>query len=271
MHYVQKWLHHSCVPRAGRIHQAKDAFQCLLVLSACLLITQQAALQRQMPLPQADRLVSRLKSMMNDQTLGLDSLAMELAQTIASRSEVKAVQGTLAAALKSMLSRSNPGFKALSGGLTKVLMLHKHAIPTFSSFLGDTKYGPQVKIQFHMSRSPHKARPGSDLISLAQPALPLPINLAWKAYLVSKLFLCRRYSLLPPIYYTKSELCLQVLQQMLLLRGLSPQEQRNSLARLGAAGLQKEVQGLVEQISAIISVTEAVHEHIYQELTTDLL
>ncbi len=58
---------------------------------------------------------------MSDHTLGLEGLAAELARAVQPQMEAGQLQGTMAAALKSMLSRSNPGFKALSGGLTKVL------------------------------------------------------------------------------------------------------------------------------------------------------
>ena len=111
---------------AGRIHQAKDAFQHLLVLSACLLICQQAALDRHTAPPQAEALIVRLKGMMSDHSLGLEGLAAELARAVQPEVEATQMQSTMAAALKSMLSRSNAGFKALSGGLTKVLPRPHH-------------------------------------------------------------------------------------------------------------------------------------------------
>lgn len=105
---------------AARIHQARDAFQHLLVLSACLLITQQAALDRRIPPPPAQALLPRLRAMMGDHTLGLEGLANELAQAVQPQVEATPLAGAMGSALKSMLSRSNPGFKAISGGLTKV-------------------------------------------------------------------------------------------------------------------------------------------------------
>ena len=65
---------------AGRIHQAKDAFQHLLVLAACLLICQQACLDRRTAAPQGETLIARLKGMMTDHSLGLEGLAAELAR-----------------------------------------------------------------------------------------------------------------------------------------------------------------------------------------------
>lgn len=66
--------------------------------------------------------MARLKSMMSDHSLGLEGLAAELARAVQAGAGAgpAQLQGTMAAALKSMLSRSNPGFKALSGGLIKV-------------------------------------------------------------------------------------------------------------------------------------------------------
>lgn len=57
---------------------------------------------------------------MTDHSLGLEGLAAELARAVQPQLEDSLLQGSMATALKSMLSRNNPGFKALSGGLTKV-------------------------------------------------------------------------------------------------------------------------------------------------------
>ena len=56
---------------------------------------------------------------MTDHSLGLEGLATELAQAVQPGLDIEPLRRTMAAALKSMLSRTNPGFKALSGGLTK--------------------------------------------------------------------------------------------------------------------------------------------------------
>lgn len=60
---------------------------------------------------------------MNDQTLGLEGLATELAQAVQPQVEANPLRTAMGAALRSMLARSNPGFKALSSGLTRVSLL----------------------------------------------------------------------------------------------------------------------------------------------------
>lgn len=105
---------------AGRIHEAKEAFQHLVVLSTCLLVVHQTAVDKSLPVPNFAALKPRLKALLKDQNLGLHSLATELAASIAGGVDASAAEESLSQALKQMLARGSPGLKALSNGLSKV-------------------------------------------------------------------------------------------------------------------------------------------------------
>ena len=125
-HHIARLCLHSA-PRlcnhAGRIHEAKENFQHLLVLAACQLLVQQAAADRRAQLPDMAALHARLKALLADPSLGLASLAAELARAVSSTGPMGSApqeEGAMAAALKRMLARSSPGLGVISSGFTKV-------------------------------------------------------------------------------------------------------------------------------------------------------
>ena len=125
-HHTARHCLHSALrlfKHAGRIHEAKEAFQHLLVLAACQLLVQQAAADRRSQLPDMVALQARLKALLVDPSLGLASLAAELARSVSSTGPPGSAaqeEGAMAAALKRMLARSSPGFGVISSSFTKV-------------------------------------------------------------------------------------------------------------------------------------------------------
>ena len=147
---------------AGRIHEAKVAFQHLLVLAACQLLVQQAAADRRSQLPDMAALQARLKALLADPSLGLASLAAELARSASSTGPLGSAaqeEGAMAAALKRMLARSSPGFGVISSGFTKVsraphwsvinILARPHAYSYITEEVGRTCEGHSARNRMH--------------------------------------------------------------------------------------------------------------------------
>ena len=120
---------------AQRLHLAKNDFQQLVVLAACMLLLQQSLAGRQLPagrsMPAMADVKRRLMGILADPSMRLPDLAAELTRLAGSESETES-QTAMEAALNRMLLRSSGAFKALSAGIVHSIQLKLLASPASS-------------------------------------------------------------------------------------------------------------------------------------------